>query len=112
MGEWLTADEAAHLLKVSEQTMRTWMRSGQIPAAKIGRVWRVSAASIEDFLQQKQRRRPTEAKVDQEMRAWQDADLGPSLPPYDWGEVDPMTLGKPVRFIPGTGLVVGGQDGE
>ena len=113
MGEWLTSDEAAHLLKVSEQTMRTWMRRGQIPAAKVGRVWRVSADSIEDFLKQKERRRPAEAALDQEMQAWQSADLAPSLLPYDWGDVDPMTLGKPVKFVPGTGLVVvGGKDGE
>ncbi len=28
------------------------------------------------------------------------------IPPYDWGEVDPLEGTKPVRFIPGVGMVI------
>jgi hypothetical protein len=28
------------------------------------------------------------------------------IPPYDWGDVDPMKLGQPVRYIPGVGAVI------
>jgi uncharacterized protein (DUF433 family) len=28
------------------------------------------------------------------------------IPPYDWGDVDPMKLGQPVRYIPGVGMVI------
>jgi hypothetical protein len=29
--------------------------------------------------------------------------------PYDWDEVDPITLGKPVRYIPNIGFVIEGD---
>jgi len=32
------------------------------------------------------------------------------IPPYDWGDVDPLEGTKPVRFIPGVGIVI--QDNE
>jgi uncharacterized protein (DUF433 family) len=28
------------------------------------------------------------------------------IPPYDWGDVDPLEGTKPVRFIPGVGIVI------
>jgi uncharacterized protein (DUF433 family) len=28
------------------------------------------------------------------------------IPPYDWGDVDPLEGTKPVRFIPGVGMVI------
>jgi hypothetical protein len=39
--------------------------------------------------------------LDEESRAWLEADLTPSLPPYDWGDVDPLSLGEPLRFVKG-----------
>ncbi|MBI3961843.1 MAG: helix-turn-helix transcriptional regulator [Deinococcus sp.] len=35
-----------------------------------------------------------------ETRAWHDADLSRlgEYEPYDWGDIDPETLGKPLRF--------------
>ena len=31
--------------------------------------------------------------------------------PYDWGEIDPLMLGKPVQYVSSIGLVVeGGKD--
>ena len=48
---------------------------------------------------------------DEESRAWQSADLAPPLEPYDWGDVEPSVLGKPIRYVPGEGIVVvGGKD--
>ena len=45
-----------------------------------------------------------------EDRAWLSADLGGELPPYNWGPGGPPQ-GRPVRWIPGQGLVVeGGRD--
>ena len=32
------------------------------------------------------------------------------IPPYDWGDVDPLEGTKPVRFIPGVGIVI--QDNQ
>ena len=48
----------------------------------------------------------TSPAMDRETQAWLDADLGEELPPYDWGDVDPLELGEPVRYVPGAGLVV------
>jgi hypothetical protein len=39
--------------------------------------------------------------LDEESRTWLEAELTPTLPPYDWGDVDPLTLGKPLRYIKG-----------
>jgi excisionase family DNA binding protein len=33
--------EAACVLKVSLRTMREWLRTGKVPARKIGRIWRI-----------------------------------------------------------------------
>lgn len=44
-------------------------------------------------------------EMDEETRAWLDADLGERLLPYDWGDVDPMTVGEPLRYVPGVGWV-------
>ncbi len=34
--------------------------------------------------------------TDSDARAWLTADLAPNLEPYDWGEINPDTLGKAV----------------
>jgi len=47
-----------------------------------------------------------EAPRDRETEAWLAADLDGGLPPYDWGDADPLTLGAPVRYVPAGGLVV------
>ena len=41
---------------------------------------------------------------------WLDKDISrlEDYEPYDWGEIDPLTLGKPVKYIPNIGLVVEG----
>ena len=46
-------------------------------------------------------------------RDWLSGDLSrlEEYEPYDWGEIDPLTLGKAVQYIPNLGLVVeGGKD--
>lgn len=46
---------------------------------------------------------------------WLDSDLSrlEDYEPYDWGETDPLTLGKPVQYVPNIGLVVkGGKDND
>jgi hypothetical protein len=48
-------------------------------------------------------------------RDWLDSDLSrlDDYEPYDWGKTDPLTLGKPVQYIPNIGLVVeGGKDND
>ena len=47
----LTVQEAAELLKTSKQQIRKMIRSGLIPAVRIGREWRISVEYLEQFLQ-------------------------------------------------------------
>ena len=44
--EILTVKEAAEYLKVSKGTIWRWARSGQLPAFKIGRNWRIGKKDI------------------------------------------------------------------
>ncbi|AKE63253.1 MAG: hypothetical protein EWV49_16375 [Microcystis aeruginosa Ma_QC_Ch_20071001_S25] len=44
---------------------------------------------------------------------WLDSELSrlEDYEPYDWGEIDPLMLGKPVQYVSSIGLVVeGGKD--
>jgi len=46
----LTVPQAAEQLQVSERTVYEWLRGGKLPGRKIGKVWRLSADAIVDFL--------------------------------------------------------------
>jgi hypothetical protein len=43
--------------------------------------------------------------LDPESQRWLEADLGGDLPEYDWGPAG-IPEDKPIRYEPGTGLVV------
>lgn len=47
----MTLEEVADLLGVTYNLIYRLVRSGQIPASRIGRVYRVAAADLEDYLQ-------------------------------------------------------------
>ena len=42
--------EAAHYLKVSEQTIYKLLRRGELAGAKVGREWRTHKSAVIDFL--------------------------------------------------------------
>ena len=44
---FLTPEEVADLLRVSRRTVYNWLRSGQLPALRIGKVWRIRREDIE-----------------------------------------------------------------
>jgi excisionase family DNA binding protein len=46
----LTVPQAAAQFQVSERTIYEWLRDGKIPGKKIGKVWRMSAEVLNDFL--------------------------------------------------------------
>ena len=48
--EVYTVEEVAKMLKVSEQTVRTLIREGEIPAKRIGRVWRIKKEDFEAYM--------------------------------------------------------------
>ena len=46
----LTVPQAAAQLQVSERTIYEWLREGKLPGRKIGKVWRLSAEVLNDFM--------------------------------------------------------------
>ena len=46
----LTVKEAASLLKTSRQQVRKMIQSGDLPAVKVGREWRIRMDTLDDFL--------------------------------------------------------------
>jgi len=46
----LTVPQAGEQLQVSERTVYELLRGGKLPGRKIGKVWRLSADAIVDFL--------------------------------------------------------------
>jgi DNA-binding Xre family transcriptional regulator len=48
-----------------------------------------------------------EPTIDEESRLWLEAELTPPLEPYDWGDVDPLTLpGGRAEYVEGEGLYI------
>lgn len=43
---WVSTRTAAQLLDVSPRTIARWVRTGQLSAAKVGRVWRIPYSEI------------------------------------------------------------------
>ena len=50
MKEILTVDDAAALLSVHPQTIRKWLRAGELTAADTPAGWRLTPADIEAWL--------------------------------------------------------------
>jgi excisionase family DNA binding protein len=49
---WLTVAEIVERLRVHEQTVRRWLRSGELPGRALGRKagWRVRETDLEEFM--------------------------------------------------------------
>lgn len=56
----LTIHETAELLRVNDATVRTWVRSGELRALKVGREWRIGEQDLEDFLNSNANREPSQ----------------------------------------------------
>jgi excisionase family DNA binding protein len=52
--ELLTVDEVAKHMRVDEKTVRRWINRGELVAIDIGRGYRISRASLNDFKQRRQ----------------------------------------------------------
>ena len=50
MAEILTIDEAAERLKLTSDTVRDWCLKGKLRASKLGRIWRIDAAALEELM--------------------------------------------------------------
>jgi excisionase family DNA binding protein len=52
--QYLTVKEVAELLKVAENTVRGWVKSGELRAIDLGKGWRITAIDLQFFLDSKQ----------------------------------------------------------
>lgn len=55
--EYIKPEEAAIRLRVHEDTIRDWCRTGRLRATKVGKQWRIKPQDIDAFL------RPNEGAV-------------------------------------------------
>ena len=47
---YIGIDEAAHYLGISVATMRLWLKNKEIPAHKIGKLWKFKLAELDDWI--------------------------------------------------------------
>ena len=48
-----TVQEVAEWLKVTDQSVRRWIKVGTLPAAKIGHDWRVHESDVVKFIEER-----------------------------------------------------------
>ncbi len=48
---WLSTDEAAQRLGIATRTLYRFINEGEIPAYRMGRVYRLKAADVDDYLE-------------------------------------------------------------
>lgn len=104
----LTPEEAAKTLVVTPRVIREWLRNGKLCGVKVGRLWRVRERDLELFIKpmEANKSKTIESEINDESRAWLEADIEGDFPPYEWGNVDPKKLGKPVRYVHGKGILI------
>lgn len=68
MDEYLTPEEVAKILKISEKVVGDWLRNGDIPGTKVGRLWRIPKADLETWLESNTQRPKPAAEVAEEIR--------------------------------------------
>lgn len=56
MDEWLTTDEVAQKLKVNPETVRRWLRSGEMRGSLLGdrTGWRISRLEVQRFMSERE----------------------------------------------------------
>jgi excisionase family DNA binding protein len=52
MQPFLTPQEVSDLLQVSVYTVRRWIKQGELPAYKVGRLWRINKGDLNQWLDQ------------------------------------------------------------
>lgn len=49
---FLTPEDVSDLLQVSVYTVRRWIKQGELPAYKVGRLWRINKGDLNRWLDQ------------------------------------------------------------
>ncbi len=53
MEGFLTVKEVATELKVTEQSVRRWIKNGELAAYKVGHDWRIAWSDLREFLMER-----------------------------------------------------------
>jgi excisionase family DNA binding protein len=48
--KWSSIDEIAEHLQVHKDTIRLWIKRGEIPANKVGKLWRFKISEVDDWI--------------------------------------------------------------
>jgi excisionase family DNA binding protein len=48
--KWSSIDEIAEHLQVHKDTIRLWIKRGEIPANKVGKLWRFKISEADDWI--------------------------------------------------------------
>jgi len=48
--KWSSIEELAEHLQVHKDTIRLWIKRGEIPAHKLGRLWRFKISEIDEWV--------------------------------------------------------------
>jgi excisionase family DNA binding protein len=48
--KWSSVEEVSEHLQVHKDTIRLWIKKGEIPAHKIGRLWRFKISEIDEWV--------------------------------------------------------------
>ncbi|TCP58366.1 excisionase family DNA binding protein [Rhodovulum bhavnagarense] len=67
--DYQTVKEVADRLKVTEATVRGWIKSGELRAIEIGKGWRIADSDLETFLSDHATRERETAERDRGSRA-------------------------------------------
>lgn len=49
---WLSADEIASHLGISKDTVYAWISTQQMPAHKVGRLWKFQTSEVDEWVRQ------------------------------------------------------------
>lgn len=50
---YLSVRDAAALFRISTKTVRRWIKSGELPATRLGRDWRIARSDLHALAQQR-----------------------------------------------------------
>lgn len=50
MSQVYTTRETANLLRITDRTVRQWIKDGKLPAVKVGSGWRIQKADLDQLL--------------------------------------------------------------
>ena len=54
---WYTVEEISEMLKLNAETIRRNLQRGRLRGAKFGKVWRVSSADLQEFIDKARQKR-------------------------------------------------------